>query len=164
MLINPYPTETEWSVTNCHSLWAKSTKTPDFSTGPLARPFARSLAPLTRSLAPHNSLRSRAVRRLFIRSLAHFAHSLARGTVNDWMAILSVFFSISNHRATVHLLPAYVSFVAFVRGLCVFLQPLVSVSAFPAAHFPFPSMCFRCSPCAFLCEKEREEKNQSWDF
>ena len=88
MLINPYPTETEWSVTNCHSLWAKSTKTPHFSTGPLARPFARSLAPLTRSLAPHCSLRS------LIRSLAHFAHSLACGTVNDWMAILSVFFPV----------------------------------------------------------------------
>ena len=31
------------------------------------------------------------------RSLAHFAHSLARGTVNDWMAILSAFFSIFDH-------------------------------------------------------------------
>ena len=40
--------------------WARSTKNPDVSTGPLARPFARSLAPLTRSLAPHYSLRSRA--------------------------------------------------------------------------------------------------------
>ena len=27
-----------------------------------------------------------------IRSLAHFAHSLARGKVNDWIAIYSVFF------------------------------------------------------------------------
>ena len=27
-----------------------------------------------------------------IRSLVHFAHSLAHGTVNDWMAIYSVFF------------------------------------------------------------------------
>ena len=31
--------------------WARSTKNPDVSTGPLARPFARSLAPLT-SLTP----------------------------------------------------------------------------------------------------------------
>jgi len=30
-------------------------------------------------------------------SLAHFAHSLARETVNDWMAILSVFFSIFDY-------------------------------------------------------------------
>jgi len=33
--------------------------------------------------------------------LTHFAHSLARGTVNDWMAILSVFFSIFDHSAIV---------------------------------------------------------------
>ena len=32
--------------------------------------------------------------RLSIRS---FAHCLARGKVNDWMAILSVFFSIFDH-------------------------------------------------------------------
>ena len=32
-------------------------------------------------------------------SLAHFAHSLARVTVNDWMAILSVFFPIFDHSA-----------------------------------------------------------------
>ena len=51
------------------SLWARSTKNPDKSTGPLARPFLRSL----------------------ICSLAHFTRSLACGTVNDWMAILSVF-------------------------------------------------------------------------
>ena len=30
------------------ALWARSIKNPDVSTGPLARPFARSLAPLTR--------------------------------------------------------------------------------------------------------------------
>ena len=56
-----------------------------------ARPFARSLAPLTRSLAPYHLLRSRAPLRALARSLAHFAYSLARGTANDWMAILSVF-------------------------------------------------------------------------
>ena len=49
------------------SLWSKIEKNTDVSTGPLARPFARSLAPLT------------------------------RGTVNDWMAIYSVFFSILTH-------------------------------------------------------------------
>ena len=69
-------------------------KNTDVSTGPLARPFARLLAPLTRSLAPDCSLRSRPPLHSLVRSLAHFAHSLARGTVNDWMAILSVFFSI----------------------------------------------------------------------
>ena len=66
-----------------------STKNPNVSIGPLARPFARSLAPLTHSLVPHYSLRSR----------ARFAHSFARGKVNDWMAIYSVFFSILAHSA-----------------------------------------------------------------
>ena len=41
------------------ALWFGTDKNRDVSTGPLARPYARSLAPLT-----------------------HFAHSLARGTAN----------------------------------------------------------------------------------
>ena len=53
-----------------------------WSTGPLARPLTRSLAPLTRSLAPHYSLRSHAPLRSLVRSLTHFARSLARGEVN----------------------------------------------------------------------------------
>ena len=71
-----------------------------YCTGPLARPFAHLLAPLTRSLAPDCSLRSRPPLRSrahFTHSLAHFAHSLARGKVNYFMAILSVFFSILDH-------------------------------------------------------------------
>ena len=63
--------------------WSGSTKNTDISTGPLACPFARSLAPLTHLLALHYLLRTRALLRL----LALFAHSLARGKVNDWMAI-----------------------------------------------------------------------------
>ena len=77
------------------ALWARINKNPDVSTGPLARPFARPLAPLTRLLDPHNSLYSRAPLCSLIHSLAHFAHfthSLARGTVNDLIAIFSVFF------------------------------------------------------------------------
>ena len=65
--------------------------------GPYTCPFACSLAPLTCSLAPDCSLHSHPPLRSLVRSLAHFAHSLARGTVNDWMAILSVFFSIFDH-------------------------------------------------------------------
>ena len=72
-------------------------KNRDVGTGPLAHPFARPLAPLTRSLAPHCSLRSRPPLRSLVRSLAHFAHSLARGKVNYQMAILSVFFPIFDH-------------------------------------------------------------------
>ena len=56
----------------------------DVSTGPLARPFTCSLTPLTRSLASDCSLRSRPPLRSLVRSLAHFAHSLARGKVNFW--------------------------------------------------------------------------------
>ena len=41
------------------ALWARITENTDCCTGPLARPFARSLAPLTRSLAPDCSLCSR---------------------------------------------------------------------------------------------------------
>ena len=46
------------------TLWSKIEKNTDVSTGPLAPPFARSLALLTHSLAPDGSLRL----------LAHFAH------------------------------------------------------------------------------------------
>ena len=65
------------------TLWSITAKNTDKSPGPLARPFARSLAPLTCSLAPDCSLRSRPPLRSLVRSLAHIAHSLARGTVND---------------------------------------------------------------------------------
>ena len=84
---------------NDDAQWSGTTKNHVVSTGPLTCPFARSLAPLTHLLAPPCLLCSRAPLRSFVCSLAHFAHSLARGTVNDWMAILSVFFSIFDHSA-----------------------------------------------------------------
>ena len=71
-------------------LWSKTATNTDCRAGPLACPFARALR-----CVPLRSL---------VRSLAHFAHSAhyhARGTVNDWMAILSVFFSIFDHSASV---------------------------------------------------------------
>ena len=55
------------------ALWAKITKTTDWSTGPLACPFACLLAPLTCSLVPHYSLRSRAP----LRTLARLLTSLS---------------------------------------------------------------------------------------
>ena len=61
------------------TLWSGTNKNRDVSTGPLARPFDRSLAPLTRSLAPDCSLCSHPPLRPLVRSLAHFAHSLALG-------------------------------------------------------------------------------------
>ena len=84
-----------------NALWSITAKNTDCSTGPLACPFARSLAPLTRSLAPDCSLCSRPPLRSLVHSLAHFTHSLDRGTVNDWMAISSVFFSIFDHSAMI---------------------------------------------------------------
>ena len=69
-------------------LWARTTKNSDWSTGPIACPFARLLAPFTHLPAPHYLLRSRAPL-CSLCSLAHFAHSLAHGTVNDWMTIYS---------------------------------------------------------------------------
>ena len=78
--------ETEESVgdgkaDNGDAQWFRTAKNPDVSTGPLARPFDCSLAPLTRSLAPDCSLCSRPPLHLLVCSLAHFAHTLARGTV-----------------------------------------------------------------------------------
>ena len=63
------------------ALWSGTNKNRDVSTRPLAHPFARSLAPLTRSLAPDCSLRLRPPLHSLVCSLAHFAHSLARGKV-----------------------------------------------------------------------------------
>ena len=76
-------------------LWSITVKNKNCSTGPLARPFARSLVPLTRLLAPDCSLYSRPPLHSLIRSLPHFSHSFARRTVNDLMAILAVFFTFS---------------------------------------------------------------------
>ena len=83
------------------ALWSRITKNPDVSTGPLARPFARWLAPLNRSIALPYLLCLRAPLRSLVCSLAHSAHPLARETVNDWTAIYSVFFSILAHSAMV---------------------------------------------------------------
>ena len=57
------------------------------------RLFTRSLALLSHSLAPPYLLR---LLRSLVRSLTHFAHSLARGTVNYSMANYSVFFFYSD--------------------------------------------------------------------
>ena len=74
--------------------WVRTAKNRDVSTGSRASPFACLLAPLTHSLAPDCLLCSRPplCSRSLVNSPAHFAHSLARGTVIDKMAIYSVFF------------------------------------------------------------------------
>ena len=80
-------------------LWSGSTKSRDISTGPLARPFARSLAPLTRLLASDCSLCSRPPLSSLVRSLAHFALSLARWKVNFWCLKMTWFCPIVDFRA-----------------------------------------------------------------
>ena len=80
------------STSTTTPLWSETNKNRDVSTGPLAHPFAFSLAPLTRSLAPDCSLRLRPPLRLLVHSLAHFAHSLAL-----------FFFSIFDHSAMIFL-------------------------------------------------------------
>ena len=60
---------TSYGYTHCAiALWSETNKNQNVSTGPLARPFARSLAPLTGSLALDCSLRSRPPLRSFPRS------------------------------------------------------------------------------------------------
>ena len=59
-----------------YPLWSRTAKNTDCSTGPLARPLAHSLAPLTHLLALDCSLRPRPPLRSLVRSLSHFAHSL----------------------------------------------------------------------------------------
>ena len=85
-------------ITLMSTLWSRTAKNTDCSNGPIARPFGRLLALLTRLLVLDGTLCSHPLLRSLVRSLAHFAHSLAHGTVNDWMAIYSVF-SILAHSA-----------------------------------------------------------------
>ena len=73
----------ELSLVSSTSQWFRTTKNTDLSTGPLTCSFARSLAPLTHSLALPCSLRSCASLHTLICLLVLFAHSLACGTVND---------------------------------------------------------------------------------
>ena len=60
-------------------------KNPNVSTGPLAVPFACSLAPLAHSLAPPCLLRSRASQRLLISSLACLLCSLPCSWESGWL-------------------------------------------------------------------------------
>ena len=73
-------------------LRARITKNPEVNAGPLARPFACLLVPLTCSLILPCLLCSHAPLCSLVCSLAHFTYSLARGTVNDWVNIYCVFF------------------------------------------------------------------------
>ena len=129
-----------YTTTGCHTklnddetnrtLWARITKTTDSSTRPLARPFARSLAPLICLLALHYSLCSRALLHLLafcsLRSLSSswdsdgldgysfcFFSILARSAVEYW-AICSSFRSFAHSFACSTLL-------ALLALCCLFL-------------------------------------------
>ena len=86
-----YPRPTRWGEGSLSSTVGQNNQEYlHWSTGPLARPFARSFAPFTRSLAPHYSLCSCAP----LRSL----RSLPSSWDSDW---LDVFFPILAHREIV---------------------------------------------------------------
>ena len=79
------------------ALWVRMSKNTDLSTGPLARPFARSHAPFTCLLAPHYLLRTTcfapALRcaHSFARSLTSFASSLLGQLMIRWLFCLCFF-------------------------------------------------------------------------
>ena len=59
-----------WPLFLIYAQWGRTAKNWDVNTGPLAFPFARSLAPLTRLFASGCSLRSRPPLRSLVRALA----------------------------------------------------------------------------------------------
>ena len=65
---------------------------PDWNTGPIAHPLARSLAPLTGLFAPHCSLCLDALLRSLVLSLAHFAYLLVGQWMIRWLFFLSFFY------------------------------------------------------------------------
>ena len=75
--------EIGFAVSARNALWSITAKNTGSSTGPPARPFACLLAPLAHLLAPDCSLCWCPLLRSLVCSLAHFAHSLARGKVID---------------------------------------------------------------------------------
>ena len=78
------------------ALWARSSKNPDVSTGPLTRLFTRSLTPLTPALVLHCLLRSCAP----LRSFTLLTLLLVGQWVIGWiLAIYSAFLSILAHSA-----------------------------------------------------------------
>ena len=86
------------------ALRARITKNTDWSTGPLARPFARLLTPLTHLLAPHCSALLRTALARFARAL-RCAHLLTRSLLRSWESewldgyLFCVFFVLA-HSAT----------------------------------------------------------------
>ena len=122
------------SVRPSVSLWSGTTKNKDVGTGPLACLFGRSLAPLTHSLAPPCSLCSCAPLRSFICSLAHFAHSQARGKMSD---LMSQYHIVLNHSAAVTTANTTITIThTKLKKIAIFCQ--------------FCYFCHVCLLCSFL--------------
>ena len=75
-----------------YPLWARIIKNQDKSTGPLARPFARSLVPLTHSLAPSCLLCLSSPLHSLVRSPTSLTPSLVGQWMIGWLLILCFFF------------------------------------------------------------------------
>ena len=88
------------TIDRSRAQWGRTAKNTDVSTGPLARRFTHSLAPLTHPLAPDCWLRSRTLLRSLVRSFTHLAHSLARGRMNYWCLKMTWFCPIVPRSAT----------------------------------------------------------------
>jgi len=106
-------------------------KLPRIQIGVLGHSLVRLLVPSHRSL---------------VCSLAHFAHSLARGTVNYYMAILSVFFLIFDRSADAIFILAPFSF------RLVPLSLFLSLKCLWPSNFPACTRVFRVwePRCKFL--------------
>ena len=88
------------------------------------------------------------------RSLAHSAHSLARGKVNGY--IFCVFFSTSDHSASPESSPHWVSFIIWHSLHIILVFPLSSLSLlfFLIQHlssFGNPLVQFSPTPSSFNC-------------
>ena len=110
--------------------WSGTSKNQDVSTGPLARPFAHSLSPLTHSLAPPSSLCSRAPLHSFARSLTSLTPSL----MGQWMIgqlFCLCFFLFST---TVYLTvdPTICQYIC--PNICLYIHLLVCTSCWLTLH------------------------------
>ena len=101
-------------------LWSGTNKNQDISTGPFARPFARSLAPLTHSLAPDCSLCSCPPLRSLTRSLARSLRSHPRSLESELLD--GYFVCFFDHSAIMNYVKGTIS--TFERSFSSNLQSL----------------------------------------
>ena len=139
---------------------SRTAKNKDCSTGPLAHPFARSLAPLTRSHAPDCSLRSRPPLRSLIHSLVHYitlTPSSVFFPIFDQSVRRFCVFSIllsNSHFLLAATMDALTLDIYFSRSSHVFamghgfLYPRPEVFRSEFVFFPLCTGCRGCAYCA----------------